>query len=430
MNSRFHIFSSICLALALLADTVSAQVLNCYVGKDSLQVNPSPASPRPGYFAWFIEPTYLGAAVRITGDSGMSLAPTFPSGQWKYDARHHYSKDQPWSADGSLLAIHNARGTPPWLYLDGNTYGLLNITNTPGINYTDWRWHPTQADVQIVVDATAKTLYVTNVRTHATSWSFNFSDSLPAFSASDGIGSFEGNPSNDGRFLALSDAATTSGAGQPVHVIVVKLNTVPPVSAVSTLWNPGLFHHSGKIGWISVTPDAKELVVKYGAEDKDTAGLPPDSLREDNECIRVFDLDTDSTSLTYLRVAHEHPFCGTFGPNGRANPCPYIGCGLTNAGVPLDPMVGWVYPLKHPDMMMDGSTPILVGVNGCDGIGNESNRLAASSESTWSPGQFRGFRLETSNRARTRPRIAAKPPQCTCLVGIPHARGGRTSRTT
>jgi hypothetical protein len=370
------IYALTCFTVLAFASSSLAQALNCYVGTDSLAINPSPPSSRPGYFAWFIEPTYAGAAVRVAADSGTLLAPAFPDSQWKYDARHHYSKDQPWSADGSLLAIHNTRGAASaWLYLDGNTYGLLDIHNTPGINYSDWRWHPTQADVQIVVDHAAKTLYWTNVRTHAQLWSFNFAQQLPAFSASDGIGSFEGNPSNDGKFLALSDAATTSGTGQPVHVMIVKMNSSPVAAAVSTIPDPNLFDHTGKIGWLSVAPDGKELVVKYAAQKTD---LPPgDPNRHQNDdCIRVFDIDTDSTSLTYLQVAHEHAFCGSFGPGTPpVNPCPYIGCGKDNAGFPLSPMVGWVYPLKHADMMMDGTTPILVGINGCDGIGDESNRL-------------------------------------------------------
>jgi len=245
--------------------------------------------------------------------------------------------------------------------------------------------------VQIVVDDVTGRLYWTNVRTHAVLWMFLFARKLPAFSHSDGIGSFEGNPSDDGRFIALSDAASTSASGQPVHVLIVKMNTRPPVSAISTLPDPGLLHHSSKIGWISLSPDARELVVKYAADSTSDSG-------ENDECIRVFDLDTDSTSLTYLRVAHAHAFGGTedpplpidtdppsrgarvHAPRTSTAPAPYIGCGratggLDSTGVPLNPRAGWVYPLKHADMMMDGTTPILVGVNGCGGIGDESDRV-------------------------------------------------------
>jgi hypothetical protein len=379
------------LALAVLANMASANVFNCHASTDGLAVHPTPQRPLPDYLAWFIEPTFGGEVLRIAATSGMALPASAPGLEWGSDSRHHFAKDQPWSADGALLAIENRGGAPPWLYLDGNTYKLLGITNTPGITYADWRWHPTLADVQIVVDDVSGTLCWTNIRTHAVLWMFNFSRVLPAFSHSDGIGSFEGNPSDDGRFIALSDAATTSGAGGPVHVLIVKMNTRPPVWAISTLPDPGLLQHSGKIGWVSVSPDARELVVKYGADSTSDSG-------ENDECIRVFDLDTDSTSATYLRVAHAHAFGATADPStgigtdptsriarvhvprSSADPAPYIGCGratggLDSTGVPLSPLAGWIYPLKHADMMMDGKTPIIVGVNGCGGVGGESDRL-------------------------------------------------------
>lgn len=367
MKNGWFISALTCLALAALVRPARSGVTNCRVGTDGLAVVPSPRSTRPVYLDEFAEPTYGGEVVRITAPFGMALSSAQPNVDWQTITRHHFAKDQPWSADGALLAIENKNGTPPWLYLDGDTYKLLAITNTPGITYADWRWHPTLADVQIVVDDYARTLYWTNVRTHEKLWAFDFSQQLPAFGHSDGIGSYEGNPSDDGRVIALSDAATRSGSGQPVHVMIVEMRTTPPVFAVSTLPDPGLFRHSGKIGWVSVSPDARELVVKYGADSTARSG-------EDDECIRVFDLDTDPTSHAYLRVIHPHAFGGSAGAPA------YIGCGratggLDSTGVPLRPLAGWVYPLKHPDMMMDGSIPILVGVNGCGSIGDESDRL-------------------------------------------------------
>jgi len=32
-------------------------------------------------------------------------------GTWGSDARHHYSKDQPWNSDGTLIALQNGGGT-------------------------------------------------------------------------------------------------------------------------------------------------------------------------------------------------------------------------------------------------------------------------------------------------------------------------------
>src|SRR5205814_2097809 len=171
-----------------------------------------------------------------------------------------------------------------------------------------------------------------------------------------------------GRFLALSDAATASDTTHPAHVMVVKMTT-PTVAQVSELPNPTLFKHTGRVGWISITPDARELVVKYAADTVSGAS-------NDDDCIRVFDLDTDSTSATYLQVKYPHPFCGTFSTGNVTVPvCPPVGCAIDSLGRPLDPSVGWVHPLKHPDMMRDGTSSVLVGINTCSGETNQLGRI-------------------------------------------------------
>src|SRR5207302_87054 len=66
-------------------------------------------------------------------------------GTWRSFARHHDSKDQPWSADGSLIALMNRNGgSPSDLYLDGNTYQpVRGICSNYSIS--DDRWHPSPA---------------------------------------------------------------------------------------------------------------------------------------------------------------------------------------------------------------------------------------------------------------------------------------------
>src|SRR5207249_2303752 len=50
--------------------------------------------------------------MRIVGDSGTPFTMTGGgSGTWGSDARHHYSDDQPWNADGTLLMLQNS-GSP------------------------------------------------------------------------------------------------------------------------------------------------------------------------------------------------------------------------------------------------------------------------------------------------------------------------------
>src|SRR5207247_11341926 len=76
------------------------------------------------------------------------------SGTWGSDARHVSSKQEPWSADESLISIENS-GSPSPLILDGSTY---RPKYAPCSNYDlwDYRWHPSRAHAheQINVDST------------------------------------------------------------------------------------------------------------------------------------------------------------------------------------------------------------------------------------------------------------------------------------
>src|SRR5436309_12921371 len=62
---------------------------------------------------------------------------------WGSDARHHYSNDQPWSADGTLVALQN-NGSPGYVFLDGETYQPVRGP-CPNYDYYDDRWHPSLA---------------------------------------------------------------------------------------------------------------------------------------------------------------------------------------------------------------------------------------------------------------------------------------------
>src|SRR6266542_1166321 len=71
---------------------------------DPTTVYSVPAVPRPAYLATTI--ALFGTTItRITGDAGTPLNGI--TGTWGTDARHHYSKDQPWNADQTLIAMQN-----------------------------------------------------------------------------------------------------------------------------------------------------------------------------------------------------------------------------------------------------------------------------------------------------------------------------------
>src|SRR5262245_53370512 len=63
-----------------------------------------PAS-KPRYLVPTVDPDYGTRLIRITDEPGQPISPAL--GAWGPDARHVYSKQQPWNATGTLLTIEN-----------------------------------------------------------------------------------------------------------------------------------------------------------------------------------------------------------------------------------------------------------------------------------------------------------------------------------
>jgi hypothetical protein len=110
--------------------------------------------------------------------------------QWDDVARHHYSLDQAWDADQSLLMLD--RGTPGRLFLDGQTFEPRFIRQRPG----ESRWHPQLPGLQILLNG--QTLGLWNVRTDQ----ITPVETFPSYKSL-ALGPNKGNPSHDGRMIAL-----------------------------------------------------------------------------------------------------------------------------------------------------------------------------------------------------------------------------------
>src|SRR5438876_9461833 len=102
-----------------------------------------PQAPRPAYLTPVVDSTFGSVVERITNDAGLPTSPV--PGTWGSDARHVYSKQQPWNSDNTLLTIENrGGGSPTRLILDGKTFAPKLA---PCANYDLWdsRWHPSRA---------------------------------------------------------------------------------------------------------------------------------------------------------------------------------------------------------------------------------------------------------------------------------------------
>ncbi len=281
-----------------------------------------PVVARPPYMTSQLEPTFGSPMRRIIGDAGTTFAlPGGATGTWGQDARHHYSKDQPWNSDGSLIMIDNNGGTPIELFLDGKNYNVVKGRCSNYISGDD-RWHPSPAYPNVRINTNNFELMwfdvVNCVKTR--SWTLPFEVQA--------IGMGEGNPSNDGRFLALSDG---------VRVFVVDMDPQAPLAPYPSqrigpaldVSNCGLSDGCG-IGFVSVSASGKYVVVKYL-----------------NDHPRVFDIDPVTLALTPHALPESAHIC--------------------SEGSPAE---GWIFDLGHPDLALnpfDGNEDVMIGQQHCGG---------------------------------------------------------------
>jgi hypothetical protein len=249
-----------------------------------------PYVSKPAYLTPVTDPIFGTTITRIAGDPGTSFTTANDgTGTWSLDARHMYAKDQPWNADGRLLAIENrldGGGTPNELFLDGNTYQVKYGTpsNLPYGGGGDERWvyRPGHPNERLVAGWPGNTLYWFDVVRNVVTRSWN----LPV--AVVGIGMSEGNTSQDGRFVALSDSAG--------HLFVVDMDPQAPFNSypnqrlgpVYDLSADGVMQSGWDIDWVSVSPSGKYVVVEYNTPTGDAE--------------RVFDVNPTTLVLTPHRM--------------------------------------------------------------------------------------------------------------------------------
>ena len=287
---------------------------------DAASPLPLPEVPKPPYLVPICPAPFGLPVTRIANDPGQALTLQTGTGTWGSDARHHYSKDQPWSADGSLLALQNDGG-PRQVFLDGSTYAP-KLGKCPNYPLGDDRWHPSarHAHERINVKGSELMWFDVVACTKTRGWR------LPVAVA--GFGPWEGNPSFEGRFVALGDAT---------RFFVVDMDPQPPLAA-----DPGRIGPARdvtdcgvtggcSIDWVSISPSGKYAVVAY-----------------QGDYVRVFDVDGATLALTPRPMPTQYPNC-----HGTA-------------------AQGFIYDVGHSDMTLnpfDGNEDVIVGQEHCGNAG-------------------------------------------------------------
>ena len=235
---------------------------------------PTSSFSKPGYRQTAIEPDFRTPFMRITGDPGTPIGGGV-SGNWPSVARLYYAKDQPWSADGKLFMVSEMNGAVAGqLFLDGDTFEPLFARWHPG---PEARWHPTVPDVMIYV-ADNGSVGHWNPRTNASSLKFTTSAYRNAL-----MGPWEGNPSGDGRYLAVT---ANRGSDGRLVVYVADLQTGTKgtdldVSAAGV----------SDLDWASVSQGGR-FVVLFG------------QINGGTQTMKVYDRAT----MTQLAYYGDHPF--------------------------------------------------------------------------------------------------------------------------
>ena len=281
-----------------------------------------PEAAKPAYGAPLELIPFRTRVTRIVGDSGQPFRVGGTPGVWGRDARHHYSKDQPWNADGTLLALQNrGGGSPTLLFLNGESYEP-RFGRCGGYRGDD-RWHPdtAYANVRIAVQDTVLVWFdVVNCR-ELRRWSLPW----PVI----GLGMSEGNVSADGRFVALSD-------GRRMFIVDMDPGTPlapypnrrigPPVDISDCRVTS-----TCAVGWVSISPSGRYVVVAYrGAR------------------LRVYDVDHEALTATPRPLPASAPRCTGTGAQG------------------------FIYDLGHADMApnpFDGGEDVIVGQEHCGNRG-------------------------------------------------------------
>ncbi len=294
---------------------------------DPARVLREPELAKPAYLTPIFPEPFNLKVLRVADDSGRAiLFRGGGAGWWGSDARHHYSNDQPWSADGTLLALQNS-GSPGYVYLDGETYEPVRGP-CPNYDYYDDRWHPSRAHAheRINVDR-RRTLSWFDVLTCTVTRSWT----LPL--AVIGIG---GNPSNDGRFVALSDGRrflVVDMDPQPPLAPYPHRRIGPPVEFTSDCGLPG----GCPANWVSISSSGKYVVVNYHGDH-----------------LRVYDVNPSTLAATPRPMPTLYPNCSGAAANG------------------------FIYDLGHQDLTLnpfDNGEDVIVGQEHC---GNRGKRVAGA----------------------------------------------------
>lgn len=209
--------------------------------------------PKPGYLQPIWDPVFGTKITRITGDPGTAIT-NIASGIWGSTARHHYSLDQAWNADQSLLYLENnvdpdnvvTGGYPNGhIFLHGRTYVPQFWQQPP---QSDIRWHPTDPTKMFYAGSNVFGLWTPSTNATTTIHTFTGYTNLT-------FGSFKAMYSNDGDTFVFM---ATNGSSQTV-AFSYKISTGTKGADITVQMNNVQISSLGN--YIALTNDNEDILV-------------------------------------------------------------------------------------------------------------------------------------------------------------------------
>lgn len=240
--------------------TATGAVASCIPTNPSTVYVEPVSTAKPAYLTPFVDPTFCTTIVRIGGDPGSTFTIGSNTYTWGSFAEQHYTNDEPWNADGSLIALQNLNASancfgPCMILLDGTTYVPTKIPCGSYSPYDD-RWHPLVAhkNERINVHGTSLEWFDVVACAQTRHWALTIS----------GSNDFAQNPTADGRFVVV-DSGT--------QMQVVDMDPQPPFAPYPNsrigapyTYSPGCPIASCSSGHISISPDGKYVMLHYAGD--------------------------------------------------------------------------------------------------------------------------------------------------------------------
>ena len=273
---------------------------------------------------------------RVTGDSNTSIG--YSNWKWNGKPRHTYSKVQPWTLDGSLMAIDNRDGSSESRLQLNYAYSVIGTIGTNAhANWWDARWLMDDtygADdrfVNVIADGSQIQL-----------WDKSLDDTILVFTQGHNqlpfkakmIGAGEGNLSLDNRYMAIMNFT-----GDTMAVVDWVGKNISPAYKLET----GVPEAKN----LTISPLGNFVYVKFADHDRN----------------RIYDFNKSSLTITGPHTMDSGSQRCQDADHADETPTP-------------DDVDEWIFPLKHADVTLDpsdGNAEVLIGIKVCDTLGTVLN---------------------------------------------------------